>query len=169
LLHTHRFRARIEINKINPYVRVSALLASQLSQGSRKPIPVQMRVNGKPEIPLRTNLMPVGDGSFYLYLNGAVRKASGTKVGNMANLEMTFDAAYKTGPLHPVPGYLRDALAKHQKAKRGWSRLAPSLKKEILRYFSRLKSVEAQTRNRNRAIFVLSGRRGRFLGRSWNE
>ena len=41
-------------------------------------------------------------------------------------------------------------------------------KKEILRYFSQLKSKEARTRNLQRALQVLSGGDGRFMGRSWN-
>ena len=33
-------------------------------------------------VPARVNLMPVGDGTFYLYLNGPIRTASATAVGD---------------------------------------------------------------------------------------
>jgi hypothetical protein len=59
-----RFRSLIEINKINPYVLVSAARAGRLKRGWRRPMPVAIRINGKPEVPWRINLMPIGDGSF---------------------------------------------------------------------------------------------------------
>ena len=64
-----RFKAVIEINNINPYVLVNAEQASHLKQGWRKPMPVCVRINGEPKTPWRINMMPIGDGSFYLYLH----------------------------------------------------------------------------------------------------
>lgn len=164
-----RFRSVIRINNINPYVLVSARRAAQIQKGWRKPLPVSVRVNGKPEKPWRINLMPVGDGSFYLYLHGNVRKASNTKVGDAVTVELEFDGDYRSGPAHPMPSWFKNALDENQKASQAWSELIPSRQKEILRYFSWLKSAEAQTRNVQRAIHVLSGDKGRFMGRSWNE
>jgi hypothetical protein len=164
-----RFRSRIEINNINPYVLVSARRATRIRKGWRKPLPVRIRVNGKPEKPWRINLMPVGNGSFYLYLHGDVRKASNTRVGDVVAVELEFDDEYKSGPAHPMPPWFSQALARNRKAKKAWSQLIPSRQKEILRYFSRLKSREAQVRNVRRAISVLSGGKGRFMARSWNE
>ncbi len=164
-----RFRSVIEINNINPYVLVSARRAAQIQKGWRKPLPVRVRVNGEPEKPWRINLMPVGDGSFYLYLHGNVRKASNTQVGDAVTVELEFDGEYRSGPAHPMPSWFKNALDENQKAKQAWSELIPSRQKEILRYFSWLKSAEAQTRNVQRAIHVLSGGKGRFMGRSWNE
>ena len=69
-----RFRAPMEINRINPYVLVRADQAARLKRNWRKPMPVRVQVNGKPEVPWRINLMPVGDGHFFLYLHGQVRK-----------------------------------------------------------------------------------------------
>jgi len=164
-----RFRSLIEINSINPYVLVSAKRAAHIQKGWRKPLPVRIRVNGKPEKPWRINLMPVGDGSFYLYLHGDVRKASSTKVGEIVTVELEFDDEYKSGPAHPMPLWFSHALDRNRRARQTWSGLIPSRQKEILRYFSRLKTTEAQTRNVRRAIEVLSGNKGRFMARSWNE
>ena len=47
---------------------------------------------------------------------------------------------------------------------KNWEALIPSRRKEILRYFARLKSKEARARNLDRALHVLSGRRGRLWG-----
>ena len=164
-----RFRSVIEINKINPYVRVSAKNAARIRKGWRKPLPVRVRVDGKPENPWRINMMPVGDGSFYLYLHGDVRKASKTKVGDRVSVELEFDGDYKSGPAHPMPSWFRKALRDNSHARDGWSQLIPSRKKEFLRYFSWLKTPEARARNLQRAIHVLAGGKGRFLGRSWND
>jgi len=164
-----RFRATIEMNGINPFVLVSATRAGRLRKNWRKPLPVLVRVNGKPEMPWRINMMPVGDGSFYLYLHGAVRKASRTKAGETVAVELQFDEDYKNGPLHPMPAWFRAALNKNPRARKTWEALSPSRKKELLRYFAGLKSTEAQARNLQRAIHVLAGGKARFMGRAWNE
>jgi hypothetical protein len=163
------FTSVIRIQNGNPYLLVSAAHAATLQHGWRKPLPVLVRINGKPKAEWRINMMPVGDGSYYLYLHGDVRKASGTKVGDRVKAEVRFDAAYRGGPLHPMPSWFRTALNKNPKAKRAWQALVPSRKKEIIRYFCRLKSPEARVRNAERALHVLSGEKGRFMARSWNE
>ena len=157
------------MNGINPFVLASATRARRLRKNWRKPLPVLVRVNGKPEMPWRINMMPVGDGSFYLYLHGAVRKASRTKTGDTVAVELQFDEDYKNGPLHPVPAWFRAALAKNSHARKSWEGLIPSRKKELLRYFAGLKSTEARARNLQRAIHVLAGGKARFMGRAWNE
>jgi hypothetical protein len=45
-------------------------------------------------------MMPVGDGSVYLYLHGDIRKASGTAVGDRVRVEIEFDMGNKNGPQH---------------------------------------------------------------------
>jgi hypothetical protein len=163
-----RFRGRIEINTINPYVLVSASPVAKIQEGWRRPLPVLFRVNGGAGDAWRVNLMPVGDGSFYLYLHGGIRKASGTKVGDVVDVEIEFDGEYKNGPMHPMPVWFGGALNKNPKAKQAWSELIPSRQKEMLRYFANLKSPEAQERNLGRAMAVLSGSKERFMGRLWN-
>jgi hypothetical protein len=163
------FSSTIKKRGINPYVQVSAELAARLKEKWRKPLPVLVRVNTKPEPPWRINLMPVGDGSFYLYLNAEVLKASKTKVGDVVHIELQFDSEYKSGPLHSMPEWFREALDQNHRARQAWEELIPSLQKEILRYLARLKSAEAQARNTQLAVHVLSGGKGRFMARSWNE
>jgi hypothetical protein len=46
--------------------------------------------------------------------------------------------------------------------------LPPSRQKEILRYLAKLKSPQAQFRNKERALHVLAGGEARFMARSWN-
>ncbi len=163
-----RFHSVIEINNINPYVLVNATRAARIRKGWRKPLPVRVRVDGMPKKAWRINLMPTGDGSFFLYLHGDVRKASRTKVGDAVTIELEFDEKYRSGPAHPMPSWFKTALDRNRKAKQAWSRLVPSRQKEILRYFFHLKTPEARARNLKRAMRALSGSKERFMGRSWN-
>lgn len=163
-----RFAARIEIIGINPFVLVSARRAAKLKPGWRKPMPVLVRVNGKPEQSWPINMMPLGDGSFRLYLHATVRKSSGTGVGDRVQVEVRFNSAYQDGPQHPMPAWFRSALKLNPAAAKNWKALIPSRKKEILRYFAGLKSAEARQRNLQRALAVLGGTSGRFMARSWS-
>lgn len=162
-----RFKAPIEITSINPYVLVSAQRASKLKPDWRKSMPVLIRINGKPEEPWSINMMPVGDGSFRLYLHETVRKASRSGVGDQVRVEVQFDSKYKNGPQHSMPGWFRTALKSNAMAAKNWEVLIPSRKKEILRYFASLKSPEARERNLVRALRALSGEPTRFMARSW--
>jgi len=157
------------IRGVNPYVVVSAARAKTLRPGWKRPMPVLVTVNGVPKPPWRINLMPMGDGRFYLYLAGVVRKASGTKVGDTVTIDVRFDPEYRNGPLHPMPAWFRVPLEANVKAKRAWTELSPSRQKEILRYLSWLKSDEARERNVVKAIRVLSGAKERYMARSWSE
>jgi hypothetical protein len=163
-----RFRAPIAIRGINPYVLLGAARATRLKPDWRRAMPVLVQVNGQPEVPCRTNLMPVGDGSFYLYLDETVRKASGTKVGDSVQVALDFDADYRGGPAEPMPRWFSIALNRNPAAKRGYAALSPSRKKELVRYIVRLKSAEARARNLEKALHVLAGGKGRFMARAWN-
>jgi bacteriocin resistance YdeI/OmpD-like protein/uncharacterized protein DUF1905 len=163
-----RFSSVIEIHGVNPYLLVSAKRASKLKPGWRKPMPVLVKINGKPEQSWRINLMPVGDGSFRLYLHGGVRKATNTGVGDRVRVEVRLDAKYRGGPMHPMPAWFRSALAKNPTAKENWDALIRSRQKEVLRYFAALKSPEAHERNLARALQALSGGPTRFMARSWS-
>jgi hypothetical protein len=159
----------IEIRGINPYVHVYAELADQLKKDWRKPLPVKVRINGQPKKPWRINMMPAGDGSFYLYLRETIRKASESKVGDKVTVELSFDEAYSSGPSHLVPQWFNSALERNRKANKSWDDLTPSRKKEILRYFAALKSEAARKRNLSRVMEVLSGVEARFMARTWKD
>lgn len=166
---TLRFKSVMKIYMANPYILVSSAQARKIKPDWHKPMPVLIRINNQPKKAWRINMMPRGDGSFYLYLHGSVRKASGTKVGDRVEIEIRFDTAYRNGPMHPMPIWFKQALVKNVKAKKSWNALIPSRKKEILRYLSWLKSKEARDRNVARAMHVLSGRPGRFMARAWRK
>lgn len=163
-----RFSAVIKLLDINPYVLVSATRARAIKPDWRKPMPVLVRINGKPAKPWRINMMPMGNGSFYLYLHGDVRKASATKVGDRVTADVRFDSSYRNGALHPMPRWFSSALRRQPTAQRNWRALTPSRQKEVLRYLAKLKSTEARARNLAKVMHALSGNDTRFMGRSWS-
>ncbi len=165
---TVHFLATIEILGINPYVLVSAEQAELLQPGWRKPMPVRVQINGFPTPPWLINMVPVGDGSFYLYLAGVVRKASGTKVGDVVMVDVDFDADYRGGPAE-LPEWFRGPLESDPVAKAAWDALTPSRQKEVVRYLSALKSDEARGRNLDKVMRMLGGEVGRFMGRDWKD
>jgi hypothetical protein len=164
-----RFDALIQRRGINPFVAVSSARTEALTPGWRKPLPVLVRINDKPQVPWRINLMPAGNGEFYLYLHEIVRKASGTSVGDRVSVELSFDAKYQSRPQHRMPQWFKEGLNANPRALKNWAALIPSRKKEILRYFSQLKSLDARTRNLSKALRVLSGEAERFMARDWRN
>ena len=166
---TKSFTAVIKIRGGNPFILVSASRATAIKPGWRRPLPVLVRVNGKPANAWRINMMPVGNGSFYLYLHGDIRKASSTAVGDRVRVEIDFDASYRNGPQHAMPRWFKRALAGNPQAMKSWMALIPSRKKEILRYFALINSADARARNVAKALHVLSGGTGRFMARTWEK
>jgi hypothetical protein len=161
------FTAAIELVGVNPYVGVSADRAEFLAADWRRPMPVVLRINRAQDRLWRTNMMPVGEGAFNLYLHGEMRKASQTAVGDIVTVELWLDDSYVNGPQHPVPDWFGAALDLDSAARANWGLLPPSRQKELLRYFDRLKSEEAIERNLAGAMHVLAGNPGHYMGRDW--
>lgn len=159
----------IQIRDGNPYILIKKDEVAKLKSGWKKALPVIIQVNNEPKDPWHINMMPVGNGDFYLYLHGDVREASRTKVGDTVKIEINFDSNYENGPQHPMPKWFQNELNKNPTALQNWNSLIPSRQKEILRYFSWLKSEEAINRNIEKAMHVLSGKSGRFMARSWSD
>jgi hypothetical protein len=129
------FTSVMKIYNCNPYIQVSAEQATSLKPGWRKPMPVLIRINGKPTNAWQINMMPMGNGDFCLYLHGDVRKASKTKVGDTVKVEVRFDNSYKNGPLHAMPLWFSTALKKNPEAKKTGNCLLPAERKKFCDIF----------------------------------
>ena len=110
-----KFTARIQLRGINPYVLVDAVRAGRIKPGWKRAMPVLIRINGEPDPAWPINMMPVGDGSFYLYLDATVRLASGTAVGDRVEVTIDFDEGYQTGPQHAMLPEFAAQLAEQQR------------------------------------------------------
>ncbi len=139
---------------INPCVDVPMGIVRKLQAESKKnqSIPVTGTLQGKL---FKANLMRYR-GAWRLYLNGAMRKAADVEVGDRATVVLAFDPKLRA---LRVPSAFTKALAANRKAKAAFDALAPSRRKEIVRYLGNLKREETLLRNVEKAVRSLCGAR----------
>ena len=157
---TYRFKAVIEIIGINPYVLVpNDILDKIFTQAgkSKGHIPISGTVNG---VPYKQTLLRYS-GLWRLYINTTMLKDSPKRIGETIELTIEYDPSDRTITPHPK---LVEALEQNKEAKAVFDDLSPSLKKEIIRYISFLKTEQSVDKNVTRAIDFLLGN-GRFIGR----
>ena len=155
------FSAKIFKIGINPYVLLPATILKEIFKQAGKnkgPIPVCGTINENKF----TQTLVKYSGKWRLYLNTPMRKSAGIDVGDIANIEISFDPGDRTTPMHPK---LKSALEKNKKALAEFNNQVPSRKKEILRYINSLKTEESLERNIKRAIGFLTGK-DKFIGRN---
>lgn len=168
-----KFLERISIINGNPYVRPpDDVLQTVFKQAGRKtsPIPIKGKINGAK---FQQSLVRY-QGDWRLYVNIIMARAAKIKfsksiseiVGKVATFEVEFNPK---PPVYKMVTFLQNALDKNPIAKDNWEKLPPNRQKEILRYFSWLKSDEAKERNLKKVIEVLTGKEGRFMARSWKN
>lgn len=148
------FSSRIAKLGINPYVGVpKPVLDELLRQAGRTkgPVPVRGTLNGKPF----TQTVVKYQGAWRLYLNTQMRRDAGIDVGDTAHVSLTFDPKPRKVPMHPA---LTRALARNAKAKAAFANLAPSRRKEILRYLGSMKTEVSVVRNVEKVIRQLTGK-----------
>lgn len=143
---------------INPCVVVPARIVTALKEESRKnqSIPVSGTLQGRP---FKANLVRYR-GAWRLYLNGPMRKAADADVDDRVMVVLTFDPKPRT---LRVPPTFAKALAANRKAKAAFDALAPSRRKEILRYLGNLKREETLMRNVEKAVRSLCGARAETI------
>ncbi len=172
-MHPLTFIEEISIINGNPYVRPPDNVLSVVFKQAGKntsPIPVIGKINGAK---FQQSLVRY-QGDWRLYVNIIMAKAAGIPfsksireiVGTAAAFEIEFNPA---PPVYEMLSFLQDALDKNPGAKDSWNKLPPNRQKEILRYFSWLKSDEAKERNIKKVIAVLLRNEGRFMARNWKD
>jgi hypothetical protein len=156
----YKIKATIKIVGINPYVSLPEDVLNGLFEKNRKasgPVPVKGTLQGKSY----TQTLVKYRGEWRLYINTTMLKDSPQHVGETIELSIQYDSRDRS--INP-PAQLVSALKKNAVAKKKFETLAPSLKKEISRYISLLKTKESIDRNVNRAIEFLLGKNS-FIGR----
>ncbi len=117
---------------------------------SKGPIPVRGKLNGADFIQTLVKFR----GAWRLYINGPMMKDSKLKIGDIATIEIEFDPRPREVPM---PAALDAALRKHPESRAAFNRLAPSRRKEIVRYIGSLKSADAIAKNVDRILRHLLG------------
>ena len=152
------FSAKIEIIGINPFVFVpDDILNSIFVQANKNKghIPIKGTVNGNP---YQQTLVKYS-GEWRLYINTIMLKNSPKRIGEMIELSVMFDPAERVVDLHPK---FEQALNENKEARASLESLRPSLKHEIIKYISSLKTEESIDKNVKKAIDYLMGQ-GKFL------
>lgn len=149
---SRRFRGRIDQAGVNPYVdvpqRVSRAFAPW-ARGGR--VRVAGTLNG---VPVRATLVPVGQGRHRLYVNGGMRAAAGVGVGDLVSLVLR-----PTGPDEvELPADVAAALADVAGVQEAFAALAPSHRRELLRYVDDARTPQTRTRRIGRLVDHALGR-----------
>ncbi|CAM3530042.1 YdeI/OmpD-associated family protein [Sphingobacterium prati] len=158
------FKATLDIIGINPFVFVPEDILYNLFKeaGINKGyIPIRGKVNGKD---YKQTLLRY-KGEWRLYINTEMLTNSPKRIGETLELSVVFDPADRSLVPHPQ---LEQALVENEEAKAVFERLAPSKRKEIIRYISFLKTDESRRKNIEKAVGFLLGK-NRFIGREKPE
>ena len=137
---------------INPCVRVPQRVVAALraASGKNQALPVRGTLQGKP---FRAHVVRYL-GAWRLYLNGAMRRNAGADTGDRVSVALYHDAVPRR---HKMPPGLAAALARNKRARAAFEALAPSRRKEILRYLGNLKREESLRRNTAKVLSYLTG------------
>jgi hypothetical protein len=111
-----------------------------------KYIPVVAIVGGKST---RTTLVPAGGGRYRMQINTAQRKSANADTGDPVRVELQIDLAPRTVP---VPADLREALAKHPKARKAFEEMPPGHRRQFLMWCASGKRPETRRKHLDRAI-----------------
>ncbi len=167
------FCEKVHIINGNPYVRPpDSVIESIFKQAGKEtsPIPIRGKINGAT---FQQSLVKY-EGDWRLYINIIMAKAGKVdflkSITEIVGKEVTIDVEFDPKPpVFKMVDFLQKALDKNTAAKKSWENLTPGRQKEILRYFSWLKSDQAKERNLKKAIEVLTGTEGRFMARTWKD
>lgn len=158
------FKAKLDIIGINPFIFVpQPILLTLFKDAGRDKghIPICGLVNGKPY----TQTLLRYKGEWRLYINTIMLPNSPKRIGEFIEVSVKFDPSDRT--LQPHPDLIK-ALARNKKAETVFQSLTPSMKKEIIRYISTLKTAESREKNIKLAIGFLLGANN-FVGRNMND
>ncbi|MFT3935066.1 MAG: YdeI/OmpD-associated family protein [Chitinophagaceae bacterium] len=156
----HKFKAKIDIIGINPFVSVPARILKSIMQQAGKEkghIPICGTVNDNP---YKQTLVKYS-GEWRLYINTVMLKKSPERIGELIQVTVEFDPVSRTIQPHPT---LLQAFSKNKNAKKVFDNLPPSRQNEIVRYIAHLKTEASVIRNVDKAIAHLLGKE-KFVGR----
>jgi hypothetical protein len=116
------------------------------NQAKPKYIPVVAIVGGKST---RTTLVPAGGGRYRMQINSAQRKAADADAGDVVGVELRLDL---TSRAVSVPADLREALAKHPKARKAFDEMPPGHRRQFLMWCVSGKRPETRRKHLERAV-----------------
>lgn len=154
------FDATLAIIGINPFVYLPASILTEILNRAKKDkgkINVKGCINNNDYI--QTLLRYKGE--WRLYVNTKMLKNSPKRIGELIHITIEIDNEERVLLPHPK---LVHALQQNPSAEQRFNDLIPSLKLEIVKYISFLKTEKSIDRNVEKAIRFLLGE-GSFIGR----
>lgn len=154
------FTAQLRIIDGNPFVAVPPSVLDGVFREagrSRSPIPICGTINGRP---YRQTLVRFR-GAWRLYVNMQMLDESPRRIGEAVEVSVGFDPSDREIEPHPK---LTAMLNANPVARQVFDDMAPSRRKEIVRYIDGLKNDASVDRNVAKALAFLLGK-GRFVGR----
>ena len=161
---TYSFKAQLDRIGINPFIFLPAPVLEALLQHEKKykgKIPVKGSVN---TIDYRQTLVKYS-GEWRLYINTSMLKNSPKRIGELLDIYIEIDEEERKIEAHPK---LLTALEENPAALEIFNQLRPSLRNEIIKYISYLKTEQSIDKNVEKAIQFLLGNE-RFVGREKPE
>lgn len=159
-MRNYSFNAIIEIIGINPYVQIPDIILSEIFIQAGKDkgyIPIKGTVNRSPYLQTLVKYK----GIWRLYINLSMLKDSPKRIGEAIEVTIEYDPSDRTIKPHPK---LIEALNNSEIANSKFESLSPSVKKEMVRYITLLKTEESRDRIIERAINYLLGK-STFIGK----
>lgn len=117
--------------------------------GSKAQVKVKGTVNG---VPYRSSVMPNGDGTHSMVVNGTIREAAGVTAGDTVIVTMEPDTTPREVE---VPDDFAEALEQHQAAKEAFDSMSYSHKKEYVEWIVSAKKAETRAGRIDKAMGML--------------
>lgn len=114
--------------------------------GSKARVPVKGTMNG---FPFRSSVFPNGDGTHHMMVCKETRLGAGAQAGDTVRVVMELDPEPR---VVEAPEDLAAALAEHGEASETWERLAPSHKREYVRWIEEAKKPETRANRITKTI-----------------
>jgi hypothetical protein len=138
---TEHFTAVIYKTGVNACVDVPAVVSGKM-QPQNGYIKIKGKING---FDFTTNLVPVRNGPYRLFVNLKMLNGAHAAVGSKANFSIEPDLA-KTETVYPVPAYLHEQLTAHNLLN-DFNALTDGKRKNILKYLTGIKTEETAREN----------------------
>ncbi|UKJ07024.1 YdeI/OmpD-associated family protein [Solitalea lacus] len=156
----HTFSAKLEIIGINPFVFLPETVLESVLTLSKKykgKIPIKGTLNGKN---YKQTLVKYS-GEWRLYVNTNMLENSPKRIGELLTISLEIDEEDRSILPHPK---LLKVLEENPDANEVFNQLRPSLRSEIIKYISFLKTEQSIDKNVAKAIKFLLGEAS-FVGR----
>jgi hypothetical protein len=148
---TQKFRAKLQAGgEGGAWTILRVPFSVEKEFGTKGRAAVKGTLNG---FAFRTSLFPAGDGTHHMMVNRQMQEGAGARAGDTVDVAMELDTEPRAVA---VPRDFQRALAKNQKARAFFEKLAPSHKRAYVEAIEEAKKPETRARRIERAVTNLA-------------